>query len=123
MTAVQLLRVLPAPRAVVLFERSNRLARGQAYATDLPCHLLNVPAARMSAFPDMPADFTDWLTHTGAKSACAATENGLFAPRAVYGDYLESLALAALRCGRLTVVRDSVIDVDPERDGVRLTTA
>lgn len=123
MTAVQLLRVLPAPHAVVLFERSDRFARGQAYATDLPCHLLNVPAGRMSAFPDTPTDFTEWLDHTGAKSACAATEAGLFAPRSVYGDYIESIALAALRSGRLTVVRASVTDLQPESDGVRLTTA
>ncbi|MEA2788308.1 MAG: hypothetical protein QOG73_714 [Acetobacteraceae bacterium] len=123
MTAVQLLRVLPAPHAVVLFERSDRFARGQAYATGLPCHLLNVAAARMSAFPDSPADFADWLNHTGAESACAATEAGLFAPRKVYGDYIESIAQVALRSGRLVVVRASVTDLQPERDGVRLTTA
>jgi uncharacterized NAD(P)/FAD-binding protein YdhS len=123
MTAIQLLRVLPAPRRVVLFEHSGRLARGQAYATDLACHLLNVPAARMSAFPDQPTDFTDWLGRTGAKSACTATETGLFAPRAVYGDYIESLARVALRSGRLTVVRASITDLQPEPGCVRLTTA
>jgi uncharacterized NAD(P)/FAD-binding protein YdhS len=123
MTAVQLLRVLPVQHAVVLFERSGRLARGQAYATELPCHLLNVPAARMSAFPDRPADFTDWLGRTGAESACTATDTGLFAPRAVYGDYIESLAQVALRSGRLTVVRAAVTALQPEPDCVRLTTA
>jgi uncharacterized NAD(P)/FAD-binding protein YdhS len=123
MTAVQLLRILPEPHEVVVFERGDRFARGQAYATALPCHLLNVPAARMSAFPDKPADFADWLDHTGAKSACTATETGLFAPRAVYGDYIESLAHAALRSGRMTVVHASVTDLQLEPDGVRLTTA
>jgi uncharacterized NAD(P)/FAD-binding protein YdhS len=123
MTAVQLLRTLPHPHEVVLFERSDRFARGQAFATKFPCHLLNVPAARMSAFPDKPADFTDWLDRTGAKSACTATETGLFAPRAVYGDYIESLAQSALRSGRLTVLHASVTDLQLDADGVRLTTA
>ncbi len=101
MTAIHLLRVLPASSAIVLFERAGRLGRGAAYGTNLPCHLLNVPAARMSAFPDAPADFTDWLSRVGMEPSCAATDTGLFAPRAVYGDYIDSLARAALRSGRL----------------------
>lgn len=82
MTAIQLLRVLPAPRGVVLFEYSGRFARGQAHAS-LPS--ADRPCRAHGAFPDLPTDFTDWLGQTGAKSACAATETGLFAPRGVYG--------------------------------------
>jgi uncharacterized NAD(P)/FAD-binding protein YdhS len=123
MTAIHLLRVLPAASEIVLFERAGRLGRGAAYSTELPCHLLNVPAARMSAFPDAPADFADWLSRRGAEASCAATDAGLFAPRAVYGDYIESLARAALRSGRLTIIPSAVIDLWPEPGGFRLAVA
>ena len=122
-TAIHLLRLLPAASEIVLFERAGRLGRGAAYGTELPCHLLNVPATRMSAFPDAPADFADWLSRSRMESSCAATDAGLFAPRAVYGDYIESLARAALRSGRLTVIPAAVTDLWPERVGFRLAVA
>ena len=65
MTAIHLLRVLPAPSEIVLFERGGRLG-GPAYGTGLPCHLLNVPAARMSAFPRRAGRFRGLaLPHRG----------------------------------------------------------
>jgi uncharacterized NAD(P)/FAD-binding protein YdhS len=123
MTAIHLLRVLAAPNDVVLFERGGRLGRGVAFGTELPCHLLNVPAARMSAFPDAPADFADWLSRSGAERDCAATDAGLFAPRAVYGAYVESLAHAARHSGRLTIIPEAVTDLWPEPGGFRLSVA
>ena len=122
MTAIHLLRVLPAPSEIVLFERGGRLG-GAAYGTELPCHLLNVPAARMSAFPDAPADFADWLSRSGAEPDCAATDAGLFAPRALYGAYIESLAREALRSGRLAIIPVAVTDLQPDRGGFRLAVA
>ena len=122
MTAIHLLRVLPAPSEIVLFERGGRLG-GAAYGTELPCHLLNVPAARMSAFPDVPADFADWLSRSGAEPDCAATDAGLFAPRALYGAYIELLAGEALRSGRLTIIPTAVTDLQPDRGGFRLAVA
>jgi uncharacterized NAD(P)/FAD-binding protein YdhS len=35
---------------------------GLAYGTEDPLHLLNVPAKSMSAFPDEPTHFLDWVT-------------------------------------------------------------
>jgi uncharacterized NAD(P)/FAD-binding protein YdhS len=50
--AAQLLRAGAA--RVVLIERAGRLGRGVAYGTGFAGHLLNVPAASMSALPDDP---------------------------------------------------------------------
>jgi uncharacterized NAD(P)/FAD-binding protein YdhS len=88
LTAVALSR--PDDRPVVLLDRAGAFARGVAYTTSENVHLLNVPAGRMSADPDAPADFLDWLVRRQPE-ANAET----FARRSLYGEYLvERLARA-----------------------------
>ena len=90
MTASQILRHGSHLR-VVLVERRGTVAEGLAYGTQEPAHLLNVPAARMSAWPDRPDDFLEW-----AKRRDASVQPGQFLPRQWYGDYLrETLHTAA----------------------------
>lgn len=60
MTAVHLAQRARTPLRVTLIERSGRFARGVAYGTRQECHLLNVPAGRMSAFPDDEGHFLRW---------------------------------------------------------------
>ena len=92
MTAVHLSRIDPAGTQVVLFERAAREAKGLAYETQVPGHLLNVRAANMSAFPDQPRHFEDWLAGIGAAAAqVARTDAGDFVPRSLYGRYLEDI--------------------------------
>jgi uncharacterized NAD(P)/FAD-binding protein YdhS len=60
---------------------------GTAYATHEACHLLNVRAANMSAWPSMPDDFVEFLAaefggHWGASD---------FVPRRVYAQYLSDI--------------------------------
>jgi uncharacterized NAD(P)/FAD-binding protein YdhS len=59
------------------------LARGLAYGTQSDAHLLNVPAGRMSAFPDQPDDFLDFLHR-----ANIVADGGSFVARKHYGEYL-----------------------------------
>jgi uncharacterized NAD(P)/FAD-binding protein YdhS len=114
-------RAGPSPLRVVLFERGDRFARGLAYGTRCDAHLLNVPAGSMSALPDEPSHFLDWLR---ARDPDALP--GTFAPRRLYGDYLEDLLTATARQSpaRVDLVRDEVVDLEVvERPGaVRLTT-
>ena len=85
LTAVHLLRgEWPEGLHVVLVNRSGPLARGVAYGTRSAAHVLNVPAARMSAFPDDEEHFLRF-----ARGRDAAVAAGDFVPRSVYGDYLE----------------------------------
>lgn len=86
LTAVQFARAAGAGARGALIEAGARAARGLAYGTPYGAHLLNVPAARMSALPDDPEHFLRWLRGR-IKNAAAGT----FAPRALYGDYLASL--------------------------------
>src|SRR6187431_2729639 len=86
-TAANLAR-LPWPRGVriVLIERGPRFARGAAYSTEHPLHLLNVPAGRMGAFAEDEGHFLAWL-----KRSDPAAKGDAFVPRAKYGEYLEWL--------------------------------
>nr|WSZ17618.1 FAD/NAD(P)-binding protein [Streptomyces canus] len=60
--------------------------RGVAYATSDPRHVLNVPAARMSAFVEDPEHFVRWVTRRLPAATPAA-----FVPRALYGEYLSEV--------------------------------
>ncbi|TCM20460.1 putative NAD(P)/FAD-binding protein YdhS [Novosphingobium sp. PhB165] len=76
---------------VVLIERNQtQLAKGLAFGTRGPEHLLNVRAANMSAFPDDPANFLRWIGQTGEEQA------NRFVPRLTYGLYLRELLIKAL---------------------------
>ncbi|MDP9177701.1 MAG: FAD/NAD(P)-binding protein [Gemmatimonadota bacterium] len=80
-TAVHLLR---AGRSVTLINRSGRMARGVAYGTNAAAHVLNVPAGRMSAFPDDEESFLRF-----ARERDANVDGGSFVPRSAYGEYLD----------------------------------
>jgi len=115
--AVNLLRH-DGPRAT-LIERRPHTARGVAYAAAHPDHLLNVRAENMSALPDDPDHFARWLDreHGGRIKG--------FAPRLVYGDYLDALLAetVARSGGRLRVVRDEALDVVAADDGMHVVLA
>ncbi|MGH8243858.1 MAG: FAD/NAD(P)-binding protein, partial [Steroidobacteraceae bacterium] len=86
---------LPFGSRVVLIE-PGRPGAGLAYRVGPDYWRLNVPAGRMSAFPERPADFLEW-----ARARDARVTAGDFLPRAWYGDYLaERLDLARRRSPR-----------------------
>ncbi|WEK48345.1 MAG: FAD-dependent oxidoreductase [Candidatus Andeanibacterium colombiense] len=81
--AVNLLRY--GDTRVTLIERGDSFARGAAYSTKEPRHLLNVRAGNMSALADQPDHFVDWLR----RHDCDAVHG--FASRRDYGRYLGAL--------------------------------
>jgi uncharacterized NAD(P)/FAD-binding protein YdhS len=101
--AIQLLR---RGATVTLVERAKRVGRGIAYSTPHDDHLLNVAARRMSAFPDEPSHFSDWL----AKRGLSGSED--FVQRKLYGAYLEELiGVASAEAGdRLQIVDGEAVD-------------
>ena len=103
---------------VLLIERDQpRLGGGVAYSTSDDTHLLNVRAANMSAYPDQPGHFNDWLAAHGMAGGA------VFVTRATYGRYLrENLTAAVTKFGRrLSLVHDEVIDVEERHDGVTIS--
>lgn len=86
--AVNLLRL---GQRVVLVERDPvKLAKGEAFATRRPEHLLNVRAANMSAFPDQADHFVRWMGFSGGGQV------NRFVPRLAYGQYLLDQLIDAL---------------------------
>jgi uncharacterized NAD(P)/FAD-binding protein YdhS len=87
--ALQALHLKRGGAEVALIERGPAPGRGVAYGTKRAEHLLNVPARRMSAFSDDPDHFTRWFEGRAGGGA----ED--FAPRMLYGDYLQELLAEA----------------------------
>ena len=65
MAAIHLRRLLPRDHLVYLFDRTGRFARGPAFAASGEPYLLNVRSTKMSAFPDQPDHFLEWLERNG----------------------------------------------------------
>ena len=74
--------------SVVLVEGGGRAGLGTAYSTREAVHLLNVPAVKMSAWPDRPDDFV-----------AAGHDAATFAPRREFGAYLRRILDQAVADG------------------------
>ena len=93
LVAAHLLRQASSPLTVRLIERApNQFGRGVAYSTTRDCHFLNVPAAKMSAFPDDAEHFLRWAKARDQSLIdpfwLTAITPVSFLPRRAYGDYL-----------------------------------
>ena len=122
LVVVHLLRLAPAGSHITLIERKPPAGRGVAYGTECDGHLLNVPAARMSAFDDAPSHFFDWVAErTGRPGYPSRVEPSDFLPRKIYGDYV-SFVLAEARAKapdsiRHEILTGEVIDIEERPDG------
>ena len=86
LVAANLIRTASATGAqlhVVLLDRQAAFGEGAAYRTADPQHLLNVPAAGMSAWPDRPSDFLEWQ-----RTRVPDARPYDFVPRRLYGEYV-----------------------------------
>ena len=68
---------------VVLIDRQAAYGEGAAYRTADPRHLLNVPASNMSAWPDRPDHFHEWVS-----AKLGPIDRSDFVPRRRYGEYV-----------------------------------
>lgn len=116
--AINLLRH-GALRVTLIERRADRLGRGLAYGAAGADHVLNVRAGNMSALPDQPGHFGQWLQAHGLG------QEGSFATRQDYGRYLCAMLDDARRDSgdRLCIMHDDVIDVAVDDDGARATMA
>jgi uncharacterized NAD(P)/FAD-binding protein YdhS len=110
------------PVEVVVLDPAETPGRGVAYGTRCPSHLLNVPAEQMSAYLNRPAHFAAWAHERDAEMGESS-----FAPRALYGSYLEHVWSEAQRTAAagssLVHVRTSATSVTPSFGGAVLRVA
>ena len=85
MLLVHLVHFSSSPLVITLLDKSGKFAEGVAYGTTNFNHLLNVRSGRLSAYPDQPTHFTEWLKLHDYDGLSADS----FAPRRVYGSYLK----------------------------------
>ena len=92
--------------AVIVIESGRRLGRGLAYGACAPEHLLNVPVSRMEV--GLAPSFAVWLERDDRRPRPrwrpALVESGgdlqaAFAPRALFGQYLQTRVSEALIVG------------------------
>jgi len=127
MTLANLLRLgrdAPAPLHFVMIDRQPAVGEGVAYRTGDARHLLNVPAGKMSAWPDRPDDFLAF-----ARACDPSVGPGDFLPRRLFGQYVRKtlLDLAGAPDGRVSVelIRDEATSLAPASSapGWSVTTA
>ncbi len=120
MVAVHLLRSATVPIAIKLIERGPTVGPGIAYGTPEACHLLNVPAGKMSAFPEDTGHFLRWLKRHGGPPVTADS----FVPRQRYGAYLQAILQEAEAetptLAQLEKIQDEAIAVLPDQEGDRI---
>ena len=93
---------------IYLVERTACVGKGVAYGTCVQSHLLNVPAGKMSLFPDDPDHFVRWLQTNQLPFGAPD-----FASRPVYARYIgDTFAAAQARHPeRLQRVHGEAVDV------------
>jgi uncharacterized NAD(P)/FAD-binding protein YdhS len=107
--AVEIARAAPGAD-IALIEKSGHFAKGAAYGTASPGHLLNVRARNMSALDGEPMHFADWASGEGHGPDD-------YVPRRDYRRYL-----AGLLDGADGVSRTTGEAVAIEDEGVRLAS-
>ncbi|MBC9876597.1 NAD(P)-binding protein [Bradyrhizobium sp. INPA01-394B] len=120
--AFQLLKTNPSDLRVTLIEKRPEVGRGLAYHAGNPEHLLNVRVTNMSALPEDPDHFWNWLCARPGGPLCP--DPYCFVPRQTYGDYLaELIAPLKSRDGSqgLTIVRGECVSIRENPSDVAVT--
>jgi uncharacterized NAD(P)/FAD-binding protein YdhS len=124
MTAVNLTRLSRHPLRLIIVNQRRPMARGVAYGTRRMEHLLNVAARNMSAFPDVPDHFLQWLRTRSEYDLVPDIElRERFIPRMIYGDYLRGLVQQHLQSPpesstvRTTFLEREAVDVELQGNG------
>ncbi len=113
--AAQLLRQEGSRSRVTVIERREMLGCGVAYSTSNASHLLNTRVANMSAFPDEPDHFLDWLRANHDPEI----DGFGFVSRGAYGKYMADLLTPWRGGDRLSCVRQDCVRLEePEGGGV-----
>jgi uncharacterized NAD(P)/FAD-binding protein YdhS len=113
-TAIEFLKSAPKGARLTIINRSGKMARGLAYGTNSPDHLLNVPAGNMSALVDEPHSFIEYV-----RQFDPVAHSGSFVSRKLYGAYLSDLLRLTKEqsCVQCESITGEVCSVVPQANG------
>ncbi len=118
LTAIQLIKQATNQLQITLFDHSESSITGIAYRPYSSKHLLNVISSKMSAFPNQPDHFLNWvMRHPNYQKTDRSLIAQAFLPRALYGDYLidcwnTAQLEAADKKISIEIVHEEVIDIN-----------
>lgn len=127
MTAVNLIKKTTTPLELYIIGERSNFARGTAYESYLDKHILNVTTGKMSAFPDQPSHFLDWvMSRPSFRDLPKDIVSSSFLSRNLYGDYLcelwqESIKIAEEKEINVVELVDTVIKLTNTEDGIELS--
>lgn len=126
MTAVNLIRKSNAAFELILINERENLNKGTAYHPYSEKHLLNVIAGKMSAFPEEPNHFLDWVMGLDAfKNKDRTLIENAFLPRILYGEYLSDIWKNAVNEAeskgiQIDIIESHVVDIDVVENSIFL---
>jgi uncharacterized NAD(P)/FAD-binding protein YdhS len=118
MTAVQIIEKSVEPVELIIVNKGASFNKGIAYEPYSKRQLLNVVTAKMSAFPDRPDHFLDWvMTQSDFIGKDKTLIANSFLPRSFYGIYLSFIWEKALNTAlskkfNIRVINQFVTDLD-----------
>jgi uncharacterized NAD(P)/FAD-binding protein YdhS len=123
--AVHLSRNLPLLSDVRLLvvEPRQDIGRGLAYGTADPAHRINVPAEKMTLFPEASGDFAAFVDRVGLKASdevLIGRDGSPYPTRSAFGDYVVSQVQPLLASGRVEHWQAKVRLVQKQTQGYRL---
>jgi len=89
--------------SATIVEGRDREGKGTAFSTPEAVHLLNVPAAKMSAWPDQDRHFAEEVADEGYEASD-------FVPRRRFGAYLSGILADARKEGLVAVIAAQAVD-------------
>lgn len=125
--AAELAAKAAGPLRIVVIEPRATLGAGVAYSATDPAHRINVPAARMTLFPETPAHFDAWLragSELAEDSQALWPDGNAYPRREVFGRYVAELVAqrGQARAGvTISHLRDSAVSAEPGRHGYSVT--
>lgn len=114
---------LPPEVRLLIVEPREDIGRGLAYGTSDPAHRINVPAEKMTLFPEAAGDFAGYVAGAAfhASDRAMIGRDGLPYPtRSAFGDYVVSKVEPLISGGRLEHWRTRIRLVQKQADGYRL---
>ena len=125
LTAIHLLQADGPPMHLHIINKGSTFGRGVAYDPHTSGLLLNVPNKGMSAFPDMPDHFLNWLINkTPAVAIDKEKLASEFSPRKLYGEYLDELwknTLKSTRDNKISIYNNKAVNVIEEGKQLRIS--